>query len=429
MKKIIQLKLKYLAKLILARYKPQVIGITGSVGKTSAKEAIYTVLAKKFSVRRNTKNYNNEIGVPLTIIGADSPGGSLFGWVAVFLRALRLFISQDENYPKTLILEMGVDRPGDMVYLLGMVKCDIGVITMIGPSHLEFFGTIDRIQKEKGRLIENLPENGWAVLNYDSEKTRQIGEHSQVRLLTYGFDEKATVTAQEVFFSFEDRQSGGGLEGISFKLGYQGSYVPVLLPKVVGRTAIYAALAGAAVGLAYGMNLVEISEALRNFNSPKGRMNLIAGVKHTLIIDDTYNSSPQSAIAALEVIKLLPLPVGAKKYAVLGDMLELGSFSEEGHRQVGEFAARSGIDKLIVVGERSRDIARGAVEAGMSEDDIFHFPDTGSAGHFVEERLKENDLIFVKGSQGVRMEKVVKDLMADPLRAAELLVRQEEGWT
>lgn len=428
MKKFIQLKLKWLAKLVLAKYRPRVVGITGSVGKTSAKEAVYAVLAKKFRARRNTKNYNNEIGVPLTIIGAESPGRSLIGWIRVFWQALWLIVFNDKEYPEILVLEMGVDRPGDMAYLNSIVKCRVGIVTMIGPSHLEYFKTIENIQKEKSGLVGNLNTDGWAILNYDNEKTRQIETVSRAKVITYGFAENAAVTAGQVVFSFEDRKRKGELTGISFKLGYKGAFVPVLLPKVAGRTAVYAALAGAAAGISFGMNLLEIAENLRDYAPPPGRMNLIAGIKRTLIIDDTYNSSPQSAMAALDVVKVAPIAAGSKKYAVLGDMLELGSFSEEGHRQVGAYAATSGIDRLIVVGERSRDIARGAAAAGLSENNIFYFPDNASAGLFVQERLKENDLIFVKGSQGTRMEKIVKELMADPQSASRLLVRQDGGW-
>ena len=142
MKKFIQLKLKVVAKMILAKYKPDIIGITGSVGKTSAKEAVYCVLSSKFRVRRNLGNYNNEIGVPLTIIGLDSPGRSIICWIVVFWQALKLILVKDKNYPEILVLEMGVDRPGDMKYLNSIVKCRIGVVTLIGPVHLEFFNTI-----------------------------------------------------------------------------------------------------------------------------------------------------------------------------------------------------------------------------------------------------------------------------------------------
>lgn len=438
MKKIIQFKLKILAKMILARYKPDVIGVTGSVGKTSAKEAVYTVLASKFNARRNVKNYNNEIGLPLTVIGVDSPGKSVFGWMAVFLKALKLILIKDANYPRILVLEMGVDRPGDMDYLNSIVKCRIGIVTLIGPVHLEFFGAIGNIQKEKGKLISNLPKSGRAILNYDDEKVRQMSKLTEAAALTYGFDENADVRAQEAVFSFSalaDKSEFGALAanaaklaGISFKLSYSGSTAPVLLPNVIGYAAVYAALAGAAAGIVYGLNLVEISQALRKFNSPCGRMNLINGIKNTLIIDDTYNSSPQSSIAALEIAGKVPLARGARRFAVLGDMLELGGYSEQGHKEVGRQAVKDKIDKLIAVGERARDIARGAEKAGMLADNIFHFARAEEAGKFIQERINEGDLVLVKGSQGMRMEKIVKEIMAEPLRAKELLVRQDEMW-
>jgi UDP-N-acetylmuramoyl-tripeptide--D-alanyl-D-alanine ligase len=428
MKKIIKLKLKILAKLILKKYQPRIIGITGSVGKTSTKEAVYTVLAEKFKVRRNEKNYNNEFGLPLTIIGASSAGRSIFGWLAVFMKAFSLLIFKDEKYPKILILEMGVDRPGDMKYLTDIVKCDIGIVTLISHSHEEYFGDIKEIQKEKGIMIENLKSGGLAVLNFDDNLTKEISKRSRAKVLTFGFKKGASVQAEELVFSFERKKEVENLLGISFKMRYEGSFVPVLLPEVIGYNAIYAALAAATVGVAMEMNIVEIANALRKFNSPKGRMNLIDGVKHTLIIDDTYNSSPQSAMSALDIVSKIPIAKGARRFAVLGDMLELGSYSEEGHREVGRYLTKSGIDKLIAVGERARDISRGAEEAGLSRDDIFEYTDIAEAGRFIEQRLEHGDLILVKGSQGMRMEKIVKELMAEPLRAKELLVRQEGEW-
>jgi len=433
MKKLIQLKLKILAKIILAKYKPDIIGITGSVGKTSSKEAIYTVLASKFSARKNIKNYNNEIGAPLTVIGSESPGKSILGWFFVFWKALKLILIQDKNYPKILILEMGVDRPGDMDYLNKIAKSKTGVLTAIGPVHLEFFGTIENIQKEKGKLIEALPKSGWAVLNYDDKKVMRIARLSKAKILTYGFNSGAGVRARELVFNFsnlnEPKESmAGKLAGISFKISHNNSSANILLPNVIGRAAVYAALSAAAVGIAYGLNLTEIAEALSEFKSPTGRMNLIPGIKNTLIIDDTYNSSPQSLASALDMLNKIPLASGARKFAVLGDMLELGSVSEEEHRKAGRLVFESGIDKLIVVGERSRDIAGGAEKAGMLPDNIFHFAAAGDAGKFIQDRINEGDLILIKGSQGMRMEKIVKEIMSEPLRAKELLVRQGEEW-
>lgn len=428
MKKIIQKKLKILAKLILVKYKPQVVGITGSVGKTSTKEAIYAVLRSKYRARRSLKNYNNELGVPLTIIGAEAPGRSMWKWTKILFKGLGLIIFKKKDYPRMLILEMGVDKPGDMEYLTDILTCNIGVVTAIGASHLQFFKSTKKTQKEKGVLIEKLDPKGWTILNYDDEKTKELVDKSYTKTLGFGFQDSADIKAQNIFFSFEDEEGRGSLQGISFKINYQGSVVPVRLPDVLGYSAIYSALAAAAVGVALDMNLVEISKALVDFRPPPGRMKLIEGVKHTMIIDDTYNSSPQACYIALDFLDKVPLVEGARKFAVLGDMLELGRYTEEAHREVGARVADSSVDRLVVVGERARDIAAGARKAGMKKENIFHFSHNQEAGKFLEERLEEGDLVLAKGSQGSRMEKIVKEIMADPLQAKELLVRQGEGW-
>jgi UDP-N-acetylmuramoyl-tripeptide--D-alanyl-D-alanine ligase len=428
MKKLIQLKLKILAGMVVRKYKPKVIGITGSVGKTGTKEAVYTVIKGKFKVRKSIKNYNNELGLPLTIVGAESPGKSLFGWIGVILKALKIVIFRDRGYPEVLVLEMGIDRPGDMDYLLKIVKPDIGILTMIGTVHAEFFGTRAKLLKEKAKLIKGVPKDGCCVINYDSEECRSVISDSRARVITYGLDEKAKMRAMSLVYSFENEQSANGVTGISFKLSHDGSATPVHLPGALGINAVYAALAAAAAGAAMGMNMVEISESIKKFTSPVGRMRLIGGIKRTTLIDDTYNAEPSSTIAALGALRRIPVRAGAKKFAVLGDMLELGKYSEDGHRDVGRYIARAGIDKLIVVGERSRDIARGAESGGMKRDNIFDFSDAGRAGRFLQSRIREGDLVLVKGSQGARMEKIVKEVMADPLRAGELLVRQDKSW-
>jgi UDP-N-acetylmuramoyl-tripeptide--D-alanyl-D-alanine ligase len=426
MKKIIQLKLKIISKIILNKYKPKIIGITGSVGKTSTKEAVYTVLSEKFKVRRSVKNYNNEIGLPLTIIGEDSPGKSLIGWMMLFLKASKLIFFKDENYPKILILEMGIDRPGDMDYLLSIARPDIGILTLIGSVHLEYFASKEKLRQEKAKLIKSVKKEGYTILNYDNEGARKSINESRARVISYGFEEKASLRALELKFSFEGKNDSGELQGVSFKVMYDGAATPVLLPNVLGKSAVYSALAAAGTGIALGMNMVEISQALSNFSSPQGRMNIIKGIKDTIIIDDTYNSEPQSLMSAIGVLKMIPCP--GRKIAVLGDMLELGSYSEEGHREVGKYAFVSGVKKLILVGERARDIGRGAEEAGMRKDDIFHFAKSDEAKLFVQDRMRKGDLLLIKGSQGMRMEKIVKEVMTEPLRAEELLVRQNRRW-
>lgn len=426
MKKILQLKLKILSQLILKKYQPKVIGITGSVGKTTTKEAIYAVLKNKFKVRSNIKNYNNEIGLPLTIIGVESPGKNLFGWLGVFLKAVYLILIKDENYPEILILEMGIDRPGDMMYLNEIANPSIAIVTAVGNVHMEYFGTRKKLQKEKADLVRVVPRDGLTVLNYDNELVREMKKESKAKVVTFGMDPGADLQCSESRFSFE---GGGDLQGISFKIKYNGSTVPFLMPGVIGFNSIYAGMAAIAVGVHFGLNMVEVSSALREFRSPQGRMNFIKGIKHTYIIDDTYNSEPVSCASGLDVLKRFAVNQGAKKFAVLGDMLELGRESVERHKEIGKKVKSVGVDILITVGERSRDINHGANEAGMKSDNIFHFSNSDEAGLFVQERIKEGDLIFVKGSQGMRMEKVVKEIMAEPLRAEELLVRQGNEWS
>ena len=200
-KRILQSKLKHYAQRIIAKYKPEVIGITGSVGKTGAKEAVYQVLSGNFSVRQSVKNYNNEIGLPLTIIGCQSAGRSAAGWLKVFRQAKQLLQNTDKNYPKILILEMGVDRPDDMDYLLSIVQPTVGIITAIGQSHLEFFKTSEGVAKEKGRLIEAIGIDGWSILNYDDPATAKLSRRTKSRIITYGLSNNAEVSAQEINFS------------------------------------------------------------------------------------------------------------------------------------------------------------------------------------------------------------------------------------
>lgn len=426
-KQIIQMKLKFFAKIILAKYQPKIIGITGSVGKTSTKEAVYAVLKSSLKVRRSLKNYNNEFGLPLSIVGAPSAGKNVFAWTAILWKAFLLCLFKDKNYPEILILEMGVDKPGDMKYLLDIIRPDIAIVTMIGLSHLESFKDIYSIRKEKGELVKNLKSGGLAIINADNEGCKKIKEESQTKTVTYGFDKMSDVWASNLSLRYEDQRGADKLLSTSFKLTYQGSTLAVSLPGVIGRPAVYASLAAACVGLYFKMNLVEIVNALEKFNTPNGRMKVIGGIKGTTIIDDTYNASPQSSLAAISLLAEVRSN-GAKKIAVFGDMLELGAISEKSHREVGRALFEASFDMIVAVGERARDILRGAREAGMEENRLFHFDKNDPAGRFVQKKIKQGDIILIKGSQGARMEEVVKELMADPLNAQGLLVRQDEGW-
>ena len=426
MKKILMLKLKILAKLILLRQKPLVIGITGSIGKTSTKEALALVLSKKFKVRATYKNYNNEIGLPLTIIGAKSPGKKVLLWFGVFFLAFKKIIFNDKNYPEILILEMGIDRPGDLKYLCSLAKPNIGIVSSVSYAHIEYFGSLSEIKKEKEVLVTSLKSQGAAILNFDNEFCKEMAEISRVKVISYGFKEGADLIAQDIKYNFD--KGNYELSGINFKLNFRGSIVPVLMKNALSPGAVYAALAASACALELGFNLVDIANSLKDFSLPKGRMNVLLGMNNSFIIDDSYNSSPEACLSALEVLSSIKIDSEAKKYAVLGDMLEIGPYADEGHRLVGEKVAKIKVDFLITIGEKSLITAKAAFKNGLPEDKLFHFNKSSEVGAFLVGRINLGDIILVKGSQGMRLEKAVKEIMLEKDRAAELLVRQGEGW-
>lgn len=427
LKSLLHYWLRFFSKKILNKYKPDIVGITGSVGKTSSKEAIAAVLEKKFTVRRSTKNYNNEIGLPLTIIGVDkTPGKSVWGWLAVILKAKKLIFKRDKNYPEILVLEMGADKPGDIEYLTEFAPCKVGVLTFISHAHTEFFKTIKKIAQEKRIIISHLRQDGFAVLNFDNELVMQSAGTTKAEVVTYGFKEGADLRATDINI-LKDEQTGWST-GLNFKVLYKGSVVPVFLPGVIAKSAISAALSGLAVGTIFGVNLVEGAQALSKLEGLPGRMRLIPGIKNTLIIDDTYNSSPEAAKSAVETLAQVEVKYGAKRYAVLGDMLELGTETENAHRELGFRVAELGIDNLITIGEAAKHTAQAAKEAGLDENAIASFANSGEAGRFLQEKLKPGDVVLAKGSQGGRLEKLVKEVMAEPLQAAKLLPRQGREW-
>lgn len=428
LKRTIENILKVYAHAIVKRRRPWVVGVTGSIGKTSTKEIIAKVLARRWSVRQSQKNYNNELGVPLTILGLETGGRSIIAWLGILaIGFFRAFLG-GRRYPEILVLEMGIDRPGDMNPLLFMTKPQVGVITTIGPSHLEFFDSVNDIAKEKGKLVSSLSRRDVAVLNFDDQRVSNLANSVSAEVLTFGFKQGAMVRGliSQVDLSLDSDlwldSPVSGRTGLNFKISYRGNIVPVRLP-TVGMPQAYAALAAVAVGLSRKMNLVEIAEALHQCRPLPGRMNLIEGLKKTLIIDDTYNSAPVSAISALSFMQ--NIKGSGRKIAVLGDMLELGIYTEEGHRSVGMRAAKF-VDILITVGRRAKFIAEAAKAAGISTVKVFD--DCQTAGDYLERILQPYDMVLIKASQGIRLEKVVKEIMACPQDAEKLLVRQGKRW-
>lgn len=425
MKKTIQKLLAKLAKKIIAKQKPQVVAITGSVGKTSTKEAIYAVLDRQFEVRQSEGNYNNEFGVPLTIIGARSAGRCIFGWLSIIFKAYRLSWFEDKKYPKILVLEMGADNPGDIDYLTDIAEPLVSVVTAVAPAHTEFFKFIENIVKEKSVLVKKVKKDGVAILNADDDMVLAMNRLSNATVKTYGFSAKADLYADSISINYNFSEDKKDL-GINFKLQGKDKSVSVFFSGAIGKHQLYAYLAAVSVGQFFKMTLVDILEALKNYQPPKGRLRYIPGVKETTLIDDTYNSSPRSCLAAIQALE--QIPEYGRKWAVLGDMLELGQITEAEHQKIGRQIASREIGYLVCVGEKSRDIMRGAKDVDMEEDKIFYFSDSEKAAEFIKNKLEKNDILLIKGSQGVRMEKITKALMAQPDKADQLLVRQSQRW-
>lgn len=421
MKKPLQHILRWFTKRILEQYRPTVVAITGSVGKTSVKEAVAIVLEVAFPgrVRRSPATYNSELGVPLTVIGAVSPRRSMAGWLAVFGKALWLLVRSQE-YPKVLVLELGVDRPGDLEYLLTIVPVKVAVTTAVGelPVHVEFFSGPEAVLAEKAKLPAAVPPSGYAIINADDEASAAVFRRvARGAMLAYGFGPSADVRASNYGLKADG-------SGVAFKINHKGATVPVWLPDVYGRQQVYGVLAGAAAGIAFGLNLVQVVEALSRYMPPPGRLRRIKGIKGSWILDDSYNSSPLAALAALEVLRELP---ASRRIAVLGDMLELGKYTPEAHTLVGDEAAKAA-DSIFAVGIRARFIAEAARRAGMPADRVREFDMAADAGRALQQLLQPGDVVLVKGSQAMRMELIVQEVMAEPNRAAELLCRQDAVW-
>lgn len=418
---ILRKTLRRLARWTIWRYRPAVIGVTGSAGKTSTKLAIKAVLERDRRVRAASGNLNSDFGMPLTILGDWSasdlalvsratPAGTkrlhkLGFWIKVITVSLwRIVFASRADYPEILILEYGADRPGDIKYLLSIARPNVSVITAIGdiPVHVEFYAGPDEVAREKGRLIEYLPSGGFAILNIDDEVVMNLQPRTRARVMTFGFDKSAEVRISR----FENKVHDGQPTGISFKLEHGSAVVPVRIDHVFGRAHAYAAGAAAAVGLAFGMNLVAISDALARYAPPESRMQLLPGVKGTNIIDDSYNASLIAMRSALETLRDLP---AKRKVAVLGDMLEIGKYTPEAHEAIGRLAAKSA-DALFTVGPRAKFIAEAARDTGMRRAAIISFDTADEARAPVKDFIRKGDLILVKGSHSMELSKVVDDI-------------------
>lgn len=351
---------------------PRVIGITGSVGKTTTKEAVARVLARRYQTARSEGSYNNELGLPLTLLALT-------------------------DACQRVVLEMGMYVRGDIRALAGIAQPHVGVVTNVEPVHAERAGSLEAIALGKRELVEALPPApaGVAVLNYDDLRVRAMAEATAARVFYYGLTQEADLWADEV--------ESLGLEGIRVRLHYGKEKVHLRVP-LLGQHSVHTVLRAAAVGLIEGVDWQEISDGLR---TPGAQLRLVTvpGLRNSLIIDDTYNASPPSTLAALNLLHDLD----GRKIAVLGDMLELGPYEEEGHRKVGGRAAGV-VHTLVTVGPRARWIAEEARASGLPAAQVHALDDAPTAIALLQALIQPGDVVLVKGSRAMKMETIVAAL-------------------
>jgi len=360
----------------------RVVGVTGSVGKTTTKEAVAAVLAQRYRILKSEGNQNNEIGLPLTMMA----------------------LAEDHQYA---VLEMGMYDLGEIAMLCAIAKPDIGIVTNVAPIHLERLGTLERIAQAKAELLQALPQEGIAILNGDDARVLGLASQSKARCITFGFGEGNALQARDV--------ESYGLQGTTWT-----AYIaePSVFPRVetaypmrlatIGKQSIAAALAAVAVGLTAGLSWPEIARGL--LAQGQG-LRLVAkpGIGGTTILDDSYNAGPASVLAALDALSELP----GRRLAALGDMMELGSCEYQGHVQVGRRCAEV-LHMLVTVGDRGRWIAEAAVEGGMSPEAVRAVSDNATAIQILSETLHQGDTLLVKGSRSMGMESIVDALRELP---------------
>jgi len=434
-KKLFQLE----ARLVLKKYKPKIIAVTGSVGKTTTRDFLYSVLSKKIFVRKSEKSIATGLGIMLTVIGrpradiAVTLGRSSFlsvsgYFLSTFFFGLKLLFWKSD-YPCWLILEIDADKPGDVDSIKEWLHIDILVVTAIGsaPSHIEAFGSdIEKFLAEKNKLLDSVSREGTLVFNADDQTTcRMVGE-SPLRKISCG-------TTGDCDFRGSDFEilsaNTGGLQkptGMRFDilLNSGTKKTTATIMDSVGVHNEYATLLSVAVADLFSIKPAEAIKAIEKFVLLPGRMKIIAGVKDSTIIDDSYNSSP---IAVSQAVETFARMAGGRKIAVVGDMLELGKFSADEHREVGKLLAPVA-QCVVCVGLRARRIAETMLSLSFDENNISCFDTAGEAGDFLQNFIQPGDLILVKGSQNMRLEKVVEQIMRHPEDAHNLLVRQDDEW-
>lgn len=416
----------------ILRDKPTVVAIAGSVGKSSARNALTLGLRGKLSsedVRASKKNFNNELGIPLSVFDCDMPGKNPFKWLKLLWEAYAYSTGLKKLRARYLILEMAADHPGDLDYLIAMAPPQVAIVTALGAEHTEFFGSVEKAVEEERKIMKAVPEDGEVVLNADDPLVWESRELVKGEFVSYGKgpENVVSIRSSRVVYdpSYPD-EAGLELELMILR----NRLYNFRLKGVFGESHAYAISAAIAFCVSMDHMSAPAIDYLKNhYSGMAGRTRLIPGIKQTMLLDDSYNAQPQAMQAAVLELINFPVPSDGRRIAALGDMLELGGLTEEEHQKIGRQVAESNIDFLVCCGKLAAIIGKTAAKAGFPEDKISYFENSPEAAlHIQQNILQPNDVVLIKGSQGSRMEKITKELMADPLKASELLVRQSPDW-
>lgn len=426
MKTLIIRALQRRAKKAVTQFHPTVVAVTGSIGKTSTRQTIAVALEDVFPLRTPLKNYNNEFGLPLAILGEKSPGKNAWEWGKLLWRTRTV-----RDFPKLLVLEYGADKAGDISALCAVAQPNIAVITGISPVHAANYTDLDALIDEKASLGELTDPNGLVVLNAADPRVLAMKERMKAPVVTYGFNE-ADVCASDIQIhprfdvSFEPGEVYVTTTAV-VRVG--GDEAMLELTNCIGKSPVLSCLAAIAVARHLGVSLQAAVKQLNAKVRPvPGRLNPLAGIRGSLVIDDTYNAAPASVRAGLEALAMFrPGERRDRRIVALGKMAELGKYARDEHAAIGRDVARVA-DLFVAVGHEMSDAVEAAREAGMRPDQVRWLEAPVQAGRLLDEEVRAGDIVFVKGSQSARMEKAVKDIMAEPQQAAELLVRQEPYW-
>ncbi|MBU6389012.1 UDP-N-acetylmuramoyl-tripeptide--D-alanyl-D-alanine ligase [Patescibacteria group bacterium] len=406
--------------------KPYIIAMTGTVGKTSAKEAIALVLNQAGrTVLKTSGNMNTETGVALSLLGFSVSPKGLHWLSAIFASWFPPTWPADPR--PCYIVEFSADKPGDISFLAGKLPFQAGVLTVITPVHMQFYANLDQLIAEKTSLFQGLQPDGYAVLNADDPNQTAVSL-SLPKVIWYGIREKPTNRAGVWARNLELTD-----KGLAFQLDFiaarkmdsiakEQPHSLTIQSTLIGRHQVYSLLAAAAVGFGERVAFAKIKKALEEYVVPNGRGKIIAGQKDTLIVDDSYNASPAAVVAGLRMLR--PLAKKRRVVAILGRMNELGDLAETAHKEVARAAAGS-VDYLVAVGQYEKLMLKEAKAAGLAPDKMLGFATTEQLADKLEQFVRRGDLLYFKGSQnGVQLERAVKRIMARPQDAQHLLVRQ-----